>query len=91
MSDWPFRRDLCLSHDCRSSRRCVLRHLDSYFAHELLQTPFKNGTLQHDATSATLTAQSNVGAEACDFPIGAAAGMRFAQAEYVAKAEFEDD
>lgn len=91
MSDRPLRRDLGLSHDSRSSRRRVLRRLYSYLGHELLQTPFKHGALQQHSASAPLAAQTNVRTETRDLPIGATAWVRFAQAQHVAEAEFEDD
>jgi hypothetical protein len=55
-----------------------------------LQPPFQHGALEKDAAVAGQAAQADVGAEACDLPVVAAAGMGFAQAQDVAKLEVED-
>jgi hypothetical protein len=58
-------------------------------AEELLQALLEDGALQEDAAVTGLTTKANVGAEAGDLPIGAAARVGFAETHHVAEREVE--
>jgi hypothetical protein len=56
----------------------------------LLQALFQHGAFEHDAAAAGEAAQADVGAEAVDLPVGAAARVHLAQANHVIEANLED-
>jgi hypothetical protein len=57
---------------------------------ELLQALLEHGALEHDAPAAGETAQADVGAEAVDLPVVAAARVHLAQPDHVIEANLED-
>jgi hypothetical protein len=56
---------------------------------ELLEAPLKDRAFEEDATVAGEAAQADVGAEAGDLPVGAAAGMGAFETQDVFEVEFE--
>jgi hypothetical protein len=52
---------------------------------EFFEAALEHGTLEEDAAAAAEAAQTDVGAEARDLPVVAAAGVGFAQADDVAE------
>jgi hypothetical protein len=57
--------------------------------HKSLEPFFQLAAREQDAMLAGLALQADVGAEAHDFPIGAAAGMRLAEANDVANLKLD--
>jgi hypothetical protein len=57
---------------------------------ELLQALLQHGAFEHDAPAAGETAQADVGAEAVDLPVVAAARVHLAQPDHVIEANLED-